>query len=98
MSFDPAQRAFVVARPSEPANTPLTIQIDSSTERPLVNPAIVIERLGAQAKIRVSVDGKQSMAPVRFGIEHHVDGDDAVAYVEMTATPPVEIRVEPRSR
>ncbi len=51
VTYDPAQRAFVVARPSEPANTPLTIQIDSSTERPLVNPAIVIERWDAPTKV-----------------------------------------------
>jgi Concanavalin A-like lectin/glucanases superfamily len=95
VKYDPAQRAFVVARPGEAAKEPLTIQIESSAERPLVNPAIVIEGWDAQAKVRVSVDGKQSMAPVRFGIEHHLNGDNAVVYVEMTAVGPVEMRIEP---
>jgi hypothetical protein len=94
VNYDPAQRAFVVARSGQAPNTPITIQIDSSTERPLVNPAIVINGWNTQAKVRISVDGKQSAAPVRFGIEHHLGGDNAVLYVEMNATRPVEIRVE----
>lgn len=98
VTYDPAQRAFVVSRPSESAHAPLTIQIDSSTERPLVNPAVVITGWNTQAKIRVSVDGRLVIAPVRFGIEHHLDRDDAVLYVEMKATRPVEIKVEPVTR
>ena len=94
VSYDPAQRAFVVARPSDAAHASLTLKIDASAERPLVNPAIVIEGWATPAKVRVSVDGKLSTAPVRFGIEHHLDGDNAVVYVEMTAMRPVEIMVE----
>jgi hypothetical protein len=98
VSYDPAQRAFVIARPSESTHAPLTIQIDSSTERPLVNPAIVIDGWSAQAKLRILVDGKQSSAPVRFGIEHHLSGDNAVLYIEMTTTRPVVIKIEPAAR
>ena len=95
VNYDPAQRAFVVARPSGGALAPLTIQIDSSAERPLVNPAIVVAGWNAQAKVRVTVGGKLTTAPVRFGLEHNLDGDNAVVYVEMTATRPVEIRLAP---
>ena len=95
VNYDPAQRAFVVAPLSESTHAPLTIQIDSSSERPLVNPAIVIDGWSNQAKVRISVDGKQSIAPVRFGVEHHLNGDNVVVYIEMTVTRPVEIKVEP---
>jgi len=98
VNYDPAQRAFVVARSNEAVQAPLTVQVNSSTERPLVNPAIVIEGWKAQAKVRVMIDGKQSTTPVRFGIEHHLAGDNAVVYVEMTATRPVEIKVYPVTR
>lgn len=98
VTYDPAQRAFVVSRSSESAHTALTVLIDSTTERPLVNPAVVITGWNTQAKIRVSVDGKLATAPVRFGIEHHLDRNDAVIYLEMTATRPVEIRIEPVTR
>ncbi len=99
VTYDPAQRAFiVVARPGEATRASLTLQIDASVERPLVNPAIVIEGWTTQARVRVSVDGKLSTAPVRFGIEHHLDKDNAVVYVELTATRPVEIRVESQAR
>ena len=98
MTYDPAQRAFVVARPSDLSHASLTLKIEASAEKPLVNPAIVIEGWNTQARVRVSVDGKLSTAPVRFGIEHHLDGDNAVVYVELTATRPVEIKVESPSR
>ncbi len=98
VKYDPAQRAFAVARPGGAANAPLTIQVDSSAERPLVDPAFEIEGWNRQANVRVLVDGRLSAAPVRFGIEHHLSGDNAVVYVEMTATKPVEIRIEPATR
>jgi hypothetical protein len=98
VTYDPAQRAFVVARPRDAAHAPLTLKIEASLEKPLVNPAIVIEGWSTQAKVRVSVDGKLSTAPVRFGIEHHLDEDNAVVYVQLTATRPVEIKVESQTR
>ncbi len=98
VKYDPAQRAFVIAQAGAAANTPLTIQVDSSTERPLVDPAFEIEGWNRRANVRVLVDGKLSTAPVRFGIEHHLSQDNAVVYVEMTATKPVEIRIEPAAR
>jgi hypothetical protein len=94
VEYDPAQRAFVVRRAGARGQTPLTIRVDSSPDRPLVNPAFVIEQWGGPASIRVSMDGKPADVPARFGIEHHLEGDDAVVYLEMTETRPVEIRVD----
>jgi hypothetical protein len=98
VTYDPTQRAFVVARLPEAAHAPLAIQIDSSTERPLVNPAIVIEGWNTQARVQVMIDGKLSTAPTRLGIEHHIGGDNAVVYLEITATRPVEIKVQSVAR
>jgi hypothetical protein len=98
VKYDPAQRAFVIMRPGVAVNTPLTIQVDSSAERPVVDPAFEIENWNKQANVRVLVDGKLSAAPVRFGIEHHLSQDNAVVYVEMTETKPVEIRIEAAAR
>ena len=98
VEYDPTQRAFVVHRSAAQAESSFAIQVDSSSDHPLVNPAFVIEQWGRPAKVRVSVDGKPVEAPVRFGIEHHLEGDNAVVYVELTVTRPVEIRVEPGAK
>jgi hypothetical protein len=46
-------------------------------------------------RVRVTVDGKHLDVPVRVGIEHHLDGDQAAIYMEMTTKQPVEIEVDP---
>ena len=98
VQYDPGQRAFVVNRPGDKVKGPLAVEIESSSDHPVVDPALVIEqwRSGdAQSRARVTIDGKKADVPVRVGVEHHLDGDQAVVYVEMTATRPVEIEVEP---
>lgn len=100
--YDPAQRAFVVERPEDTVNGPFGIEIESSPDHPVVDPAFVIERWKAKgdapAKVRVAVDGKDTRVPVHFGVEHHLDGDEAVIYLEMTATRPVEMDVQPAAQ
>ncbi len=93
VEYDPAQRAFLVHRSREQANSSLTLQVNSSADRPLVNPAFVIDQWDTPATIQVSIDGKPADIPVRFGIEHHLEGNDAVVFLEMTTTQPVEIKI-----
>jgi hypothetical protein len=94
VEYDPAQRAFVVHRPSEKLNSALTVELNSSADRPLVNPAFVIEQWSGPARIQVTTGGKSIDVPVRLGIEHHLEGDNAVIFVEMTTTQPVKIKIE----
>ncbi len=98
VEYDPAQRAFVVHRKAEAGRGALTILIESSVDRPLVNPAFVIDTADAPGKVRVWVDGKEAMVPVRVGMEHHLEGDQVVIYVEMTAIGPAEIKIEETPR
>lgn len=94
VTYDPAQRAYLVTRSGRPDRT-LTIRFDSSAERPLVNPAIVIDHWEGGSHVTVSMAGKPIQAQVRQGIEHHLEGDNAVVYIEMKATQPTEISISP---
>jgi hypothetical protein len=96
--YDPAQRAFVVHRRADAVRGPLTVLIESSADRPLVNPAVVIDGVDAPRKVRVWMDGREVEIPVRMGMEHHLEGDQAVIYLEMTATEPAEIQIEETAR
>ena len=98
VEYDPAQRAFVVHRKGDAVRGPFTILVDSSAERPLVNPAFVIDTADVPKKVRVWMDGKEAQVPVRMGTEHHLEGDQAVIYLEMTATEPTEIQIEEGTR
>jgi hypothetical protein len=94
VEYDPAQRAFVVHRKADGGRGPLTVLIGSSVDRPLVNPALVIEASDTPKKVRVWINSKEAQIPVRVGIEHDLDSDQAVVYLEMTAGEPVEIEIE----
>ena len=99
VDYDPAQRAYLVTRTGggQSQQKPLSIRFAATPEHPLVNPAIVIAGWNPSAKASVSVDGKKTNLPVRFGIEHHLDGDTAVVYIEMKSSSPIEIAIAPFS-
>jgi hypothetical protein len=98
VEYDPAQRAFVVHRTAHDERGPFSVLIDSSADRPLVNPAFVIDAADVPKKVRVWVDGKEVQIPVRMGMERHLEGDQAVIYLEMTATELVKIQIEGTTR
>lgn len=95
IEYDPAQRAFVVEASGSRPQAPLTVRFAGTPERPLVNPALVIHPWSAAASVRVSREGEPVAIPVRQGIEHHLDGDSLVLYLELTATSPVAITIAP---
>jgi hypothetical protein len=61
----------------------------------LVNPAFIVDHWSTPATVRVDLDGKEAEIRVRQGIEHHLDGDSLVVYLELTATNPVSVSIEP---
>ncbi|MES2393400.1 MAG: hypothetical protein V4555_17290, partial [Acidobacteriota bacterium] len=72
----------------------MDVRVGASSERPVVNPALVIEGWSGVGKVSVVVAGKVVDVPVRVGVERHLEGDAVVVYLEMRATGPVEIRIE----
>jgi hypothetical protein len=95
LDYDPAQRAFLVKGSRSQPQGPLMISISSTAERPLVNPASIVDQWSTPASARANLDGKEAAIPIRQGIEHHLDGDSLVVYLELTATSPVVITIKP---
>ena len=102
IEYDAAQRAFLVhgwnQQPGSRPPGPLTIRISATPERPLVDPAFIVDGWSTAATVRVDLDGRKADVPVRQGIEHHLDGDSLVVYVELSATTPVAITIESAKR
>lgn len=98
VEYDPAQRAFVVHRPNNRPESPITIQISGAAERPVVNPVFVIENWSGPTMVEVDVDGKKSDIPVRLGLEHHLNGDSLVIFLEFTATRPMLVTIKATKR
>lgn len=66
--FDPAQRAFLVHRAAGAPPAPITVTLDASSARPLVNPAFVVENWNSS--VRVLVNGKPVTGKDGEGIGH----------------------------
>jgi hypothetical protein len=60
-----------------------------------VNPAFVIDPWRFHARVRVSENGKEAGARPRLGVERHLEGDALVICLEMTASGPLEMVIEP---
>jgi len=93
--YDPTQRAFVVRGLSKGESGRLTIRVASTQESPLVNPAFVLEDWDGPARMTVSIDGKRVVVPIRSGIEHHLEGDSVVFYLNLESTRPVQVEIDP---
>ena len=92
--YDPAQRAFVIHRPAGVKPSSLVITIEASKDRPLVNPAFVIENWTGNADVRL--DGRPAKS-VRMGASHSIEQDNLVLWMPMNATDRTRIRLEPAS-
>jgi hypothetical protein len=93
--YDPSQRAFVIHRDAAVSPQPLTITLAASRERPLVNPALVVENWDGQAGVRVNgkaVSGKDS---VRFGVSHNDSVTALIVWLRLDATSETVIQLDP---
>jgi len=96
-AYDPAQRAFVIRRDAALSPQPLTITLTASRESPLVNPALVVENWGGQARVRVNgkaVSGKDS---VRTGVSHNDGVASLIVWLKLDATSETVIQLDPLS-
>lgn len=86
--FDQAQKAFVVEGAA--SGRAITLTIEASPDRPLVNPAIVVP--GWTGTASVAVTGARSGVP-QLGYVDRLEGRTLVAYLPMTAVGQVTIKL-----
>ena len=94
--FDPAERAFVVARLRRDGPGGATVVLRASKDSPAVNPVLRIRRWDA-AIPRVEIDGRPAAAgpDVRAGLIPGLEGDDLVLWVRGEWTSSVRISIAP---
>lgn len=92
-TFDRAERAYRVSGAA--GGAPIRIEIAASAERPLINPAFVVD--GWTGNASVTVSGTAGSTPVipQLGYVDRLDGRRLVAYLPMTAQGPVTIVLQP---
>ena len=83
VTYDPAQRAYVLDKPA-------MLQIPASQAHPVVNPAFVIRHWPGGMPV-VTVDGTAFTA--RTGVLHALEGDSLVVYLPLTADKPIRITI-----
>lgn len=97
--YDPAQRAYVVARIAAGSPAPLTLKFSASEASPLVNPAVVIRGWG-EGSVGIRADGKPLVAGKDFRAGHvaHLDGTDLVIWLPRQSVQPLELVLTPANR
>ncbi|HEX5483366.1 MAG TPA: LamG domain-containing protein [Terriglobia bacterium] len=96
--YDPAQRAFVIAR--QPGSQPAALEINfqASENSPLYDPAIVVKNWGTEAA-RLKVNGKTVNwgKENRMGHIHRLDGADLVVWMRKESNSPVTMTLSAES-
>jgi hypothetical protein len=94
--YDPAQRAFVVARKiaGKPAVMELTLQATESS--PVLNPAIVVKNWGEEAA-RLQVNGKTVRwgKDFRHGYIQRLEATDLVVWIQQESVAPIRLTLTP---
>ena len=92
--YDPAQRAYVLARenPDRAASVELTFR--ASEESPVVNPALVIKSWGEDA-VQINIDGKDMVQGknLRVGYVEKLEGNDLVIWMPTRSTKPLRVKL-----
>ena len=98
--FDPAQKAFVVARDAGAATArDVELTLRGTPDSPVLNPAVVVRNWGA-AGAAIEIDGAPAAQgrDVRVGEIHRLDGDDLVVWLRKESSGPVRIAIRPAAR
>jgi hypothetical protein len=92
--FDPAERAYVVARRGQDGPGRLTVVLQASKDSPAVNPVLRVRRWDGPLP-RVEVDGRPATPgkDVRAGLVPGLEGDDLVLWIRGESTSAVRISV-----
>ena len=94
-TYDQAERAYLVEK-SDPGNlAPLKIELEASTDSPLLNPAIIIKNWGSQPAT-LSINGKSvpQGEDFRQGIRKGPLGEDLILWIRLDKQKPVTIVLE----
>ena len=90
VAYDPAQRAYTLAAPAD--RKPIVVEIDASSDTPLVNPALAISGWRGEGAVRI--DGAPAR-PAQIGYVDGLAGRTMVVFLPMTATAPVYVTIAP---
>ena len=91
IAYAPAQRAFTI-HGNGPA--PLTLQVEASDDRPLVDPAFVFDDWHGTAT--VTVDG-HAVDGARLGYVKGLTSTRLIVYLPLRATKPTTVTITPSS-
>lgn len=96
--YDPAQRAFVVARQSGSQPAALEIRLQASADSPLYDPAVLVRNWGTGGA-RLKINGKDAEwgKEDRLGHIRRLGGTDLIVWLQRISEAPLSIQLAPVS-
>lgn len=93
--YDPAQRAFVIHGSNEMGSSKLDLSLQANAEKPVVNPAFVIENWAGEVQVRLNGKPVKDKKEIRIGHTHNLNGDDLILWLQLQSNEPLHIELEP---
>jgi hypothetical protein len=94
--YQEQERAYVLDKTGSGSDQ-IDIDISSSAESPLVNPAFIIKNWGdTEAELVINGDKVPRGKDFRYGFLHNLDGSDLIVWLKYQTTNPLEISLIPR--
>lgn len=92
VGYDPAQRAFVLARVRKETSSSLQMTLEADSNSPLYDPAIVVKNWGETgAKLMINGSPAPWGKDYRCGLVHRLGGTDLVIWLNKKSTHPIRL-------
>jgi hypothetical protein len=94
--YDQAERAYVLNCKQTGESSKLELTLEASEERPIVNPAFVIEGWGcAGAAVRINGSRLRPGKDFRFGHRRGLESTDLIVWIQRDSVKPIRIELAP---
>ncbi len=94
--YDPAQRAFVMARKVSGPPSPLEVILQSNDSSPILNPALLIKNWGeSPAQLKINGKAVNWGKDYRHGYVKNIDGTNLVVWIRKESSEPMKIQLMP---
>jgi hypothetical protein len=93
--YDPAQRAFVIHARTGMGLSTLDLTLHANADRPIVNPAFVIENWAGEVKVRLNGKPVMDKKEIRIGHSHNLNGENLILWLQLKSDQPLQIQLQP---
>jgi hypothetical protein len=71
------------------------LTLHANADRPIVNPAFVIENWAGEVKVRLNGKPVMDKKEIRIGHSHNLNGENLILWLQLKSDQPLQIQLQP---